>query len=145
MFDQDGADDKLKEWLGRHRGQRVFFLFERTSRRASRRCCRPRRRAVFRVLDEQNNKFTLAVAQTLMVHRRAPWPPAGARFVELGGVVPTVTADRVLLEAILASGDFLPGLLFADVGQLATLAADPWLRRPKPPALIARAVRRPPA
>ena len=55
-----------------------------------------------------------------------------ARFVELGGVVPTVTADRVLLEAILGSGDFLPGLLFADVGQLATLAADPWLRRPKP-------------
>ncbi len=63
-----------------------------------------------------------------------------ARFVELGGVVPTSVADRVLLEAILGSGDFLPGLLFAEVGQLATLMADPWLRRPKPPELTARAV-----
>jgi glutamate-ammonia-ligase adenylyltransferase len=63
-----------------------------------------------------------------------------ARFVELGGVMPTAVADRVLLEAILGSGDFLPGLLFADVGQLAQLIADPWLRRPKPPELTARAV-----
>ena len=58
-----------------------------------------------------------------------------ARFVELGGVVPTVTAERVLLEAILRSGDFLPGLLFADVSQLATLVADSWLRQPKPPGV----------
>jgi glutamate-ammonia-ligase adenylyltransferase len=64
-----------------------------------------------------------------------------ARFVELGGVIPTVTADRVLFEAILRSGEFLPELLFADVGQMSLLAADPWLRRPKPLPLIARAVR----
>jgi glutamate-ammonia-ligase adenylyltransferase len=63
-----------------------------------------------------------------------------ARFIELGGVVPTATGDRVLLEALLRSGDFLPGLLFAEVSQLATLLADPWLRRPKPAPAIARAV-----
>jgi [glutamine synthetase] adenylyltransferase / [glutamine synthetase]-adenylyl-L-tyrosine phosphorylase len=63
------------------------------------------------------------------------------RFVEAGGAVPAAAADRTLLEAILASGDFLPSLLMADVEALARLAADPWLRRPKPPDVIAREVR----
>src|SRR5450432_3341041 len=64
-----------------------------------------------------------------------------ARFVERGGVVPPEgTEARALLEAIVASGDLLPDLLAADVGALEALARDPWLRAPKPPALIARAV-----
>jgi glutamate-ammonia-ligase adenylyltransferase len=63
------------------------------------------------------------------------------RFIEAGGVPPTDAADRALLDAILASGDFLPGLLMADVAAFPRLAADPWLRRPKPPEVIAREVR----
>jgi glutamate-ammonia-ligase adenylyltransferase len=63
------------------------------------------------------------------------------RFVEAGGVEPASAADRTLFEAVLASGPFLPDLLFADVGAFARLAADPWLRRPKPPETIERDVR----
>ena len=29
VFDQEGADEKLKEWMSRHRGRRAFFLYER--------------------------------------------------------------------------------------------------------------------
>ena len=40
------------------------------------------------------------------------------RFVEAGGTLPATAADKLLLEAILASGEFLPELLFADPGAL---------------------------
>jgi glutamate-ammonia-ligase adenylyltransferase len=63
------------------------------------------------------------------------------RFIELGGLEPPSAPDRALLDAILASGEFLPDLLMADVSAFARLAADPFLRRPKPPELIARDVR----
>ena len=63
------------------------------------------------------------------------------RFVEAGGVVPESAADRVLLEALLGSGDFLPELLAADPAVFPALAADPWLRRPKPRAITFRDVR----
>jgi glutamate-ammonia-ligase adenylyltransferase len=64
-----------------------------------------------------------------------------ARFVEQGGIVPPEgSVARALLEALCASGDFLPELLGADVAGLGALAADPFLSAPKPPALIARAV-----
>ena len=64
-----------------------------------------------------------------------------ARFVERGGVVPPDGAEaRALLEAIVGSGELLPELLSADVTALEALARDPWLRAPKPPALLARAV-----
>src|SRR3954464_453828 len=63
------------------------------------------------------------------------------RFVEVGGTPPTAAADRTLFEAILASGEFLPGLLFADPAAFARLAADPCLRRAKPADAIAREVR----
>jgi glutamate-ammonia-ligase adenylyltransferase len=64
-----------------------------------------------------------------------------ARFVERGGALPPDgSVPRALLEAICASGDFLPDLLAADVSGLAALAHDPWLTAPKPPAEIARAV-----
>src|SRR5262249_14949101 len=29
VFDTDGADDRMKDWLLRHRGHRQFFLYER--------------------------------------------------------------------------------------------------------------------
>jgi hypothetical protein len=68
-----------------------------------------------------------------------------ARFVEHGGVVPEEGSEaRGLLEALLASGDHLPELLFGETAAapaaLEALVADPWLRAPKPPALIARAI-----
>jgi glutamate-ammonia-ligase adenylyltransferase len=68
-----------------------------------------------------------------------------ARFVEHGGAVPPDgTEARALLEALLASGDHLPELLFGETADrpdaLAALSVDPWLRAPKPPALIARAI-----
>ncbi len=78
------------------------------------------------------------------------WAPAErearrARFVERGGVVPPDgTEARALLEAILGSGELLPALLNAETEShadaLEALARDPWLRAPKPPALLARAV-----
>ncbi|HVZ72148.1 MAG TPA: hypothetical protein VHJ20_07220 [Polyangia bacterium] len=68
-----------------------------------------------------------------------------ARFVEHGGGLPSEGGEvRTLLEAILASGDHLPELLFGETAArpdaLLALERDPWLRAPKPPALIARAV-----
>jgi glutamate-ammonia-ligase adenylyltransferase len=63
-----------------------------------------------------------------------------ARFAERGGVVPADGEGRALFDAIVASGELLPELLLADVSALAALAADPWLRRPKPARLIAAAV-----
>src|SRR5450432_1449299 len=64
-----------------------------------------------------------------------------ARFVERGGVIPPEgTEARALLEAMVSSGELLPELLGADVTALEALARDPWLRVPKPPALIARGV-----
>jgi glutamate-ammonia-ligase adenylyltransferase len=66
--------------------------------------------------------------------------PRRGRFVELGGVVPEGEGSA-LLEAIFASGDFLPELLLADVRALPALAADPFLRRAKPPEVTAQEVR----
>jgi glutamate-ammonia-ligase adenylyltransferase len=63
------------------------------------------------------------------------------RFIEAGGVEPASAEERTLFEAILASGEFLPDLLMADVGAFARLVADPYLRRPKLPVAIAREVR----
>jgi len=64
-----------------------------------------------------------------------------ARFLELGGVVPAEGEGSALLAAIVASGEFLPELLCADVRALGVLAADPHLRRPKPPEVIGEEVR----
>jgi glutamate-ammonia-ligase adenylyltransferase len=68
-----------------------------------------------------------------------------ARFVEHGGSLPAPGSEAgALLEAILGSGDHLPELLFGETSAradaLAELAADPWLRAPKSPALIAGAI-----
>src|SRR4051812_42498260 len=64
-----------------------------------------------------------------------------ARFLESGGVVPAEGEGAALLEAIFESGDFLPELLLADVRGLGALAADPYLRHPKPAEAIAEEVR----
>ena len=60
------------------------------------------------------------------------------RFRELGGTVPPQDEQRQLLMALLDSGNFLPSLLFAegDAAAWTALAADPWLRQPKPASLF---------
>ena len=63
VFDQDGADEKLKAWIARHRGQRTFFLFERHQQQRVQALLPPESKPTFRVIDEQNNKFSLAVAE----------------------------------------------------------------------------------
>jgi 4-amino-4-deoxy-L-arabinose transferase-like glycosyltransferase len=63
VFDMDGADEKLTEWLGRHRGQRVFFMYERGRQGRLQSLLPDSSRGSFHVLDEHNNKFSLAEAQ----------------------------------------------------------------------------------
>jgi 4-amino-4-deoxy-L-arabinose transferase-like glycosyltransferase len=62
VFDQDGADEKLKDWVSRHRGRRTFFLYERFQQARLQGILPPESRASFHVVDEQNNKFSLAQA-----------------------------------------------------------------------------------
>jgi glutamate-ammonia-ligase adenylyltransferase len=76
-----------------------------------------------------------------MIDAEAEAEARRARFVERGGAIPADPERRALLDAICASGEFLPDLLLADVSGFAALAADPFLRREKPAELIAREVR----
>jgi 4-amino-4-deoxy-L-arabinose transferase-like glycosyltransferase len=62
VFDQEGADDKLKAWMGRHRGQRAFFLYERGQQSHIEGMLPSEARPSFTVLDSSNNKFSLAQA-----------------------------------------------------------------------------------
>ena len=60
MFDQDGADDKLKEYMSKHRGRRLFFLLEKGQRARVEGLVPPETRSSFRVIDDRNNKFIVA-------------------------------------------------------------------------------------
>ncbi|HVV15956.1 MAG TPA: glycosyltransferase family 39 protein [Polyangia bacterium] len=62
VFDQEGADERLKAWLERHRGRRVFFLFERYQQGRIRDDLPPEARPSLRVVHDFNNKFSLAQA-----------------------------------------------------------------------------------
>jgi 4-amino-4-deoxy-L-arabinose transferase-like glycosyltransferase len=62
VFDQEGADEKLKEWINHHRGHRHFFLFERGQQSHLQNLLPTEARASFQVIDSQNNKFSLARA-----------------------------------------------------------------------------------
>jgi 4-amino-4-deoxy-L-arabinose transferase-like glycosyltransferase len=62
VFDQEGADEKLKTWIEHHRGHRQFFLFERGQQSHLQSLLPPEARASFEVLDSRNNKFSLAKA-----------------------------------------------------------------------------------
>jgi len=62
VFDQEGADDRLKDWIAHHRGRRVFFLYERHQQGRVRDDLPAETRASFQVVDERNNKFSLAQA-----------------------------------------------------------------------------------
>ena len=60
VFDQDGADEKLKDWISRNRGHRAFFLFEHGQRGHIIQLIPIETQASFKVLDERNNKFSIA-------------------------------------------------------------------------------------
>ena len=62
VFDMDGADEKLTEYLARHRSRRIFFIFERGRQGRLQSLLPPETRGTFRVIDERNNKFSLAQA-----------------------------------------------------------------------------------
>jgi 4-amino-4-deoxy-L-arabinose transferase-like glycosyltransferase len=60
VFDQDGADEKLKDWIARNRGHRAFILFEHGQRGHLIQLIPIETQASFKVLDERNNKFSVA-------------------------------------------------------------------------------------
>ena len=62
MFDQDGADDRLKAWAAKHRGRRAFFIFEHYQQARVTDDLPPEARPSFKVIDASNNKFSLAQA-----------------------------------------------------------------------------------
>ena len=66
VFDEDGAEDKLKDWIARHRGRRTFFLFERFQQSRLQGLLPPEARGTFHVVDAQNNKFSLRRSRALM-------------------------------------------------------------------------------
>jgi 4-amino-4-deoxy-L-arabinose transferase-like glycosyltransferase len=62
VFDQEGADDKLREYVNSHRGRRVYFMFERARRGRLQALLPPEARPSFTVIYETNNKFSVAFA-----------------------------------------------------------------------------------
>jgi 4-amino-4-deoxy-L-arabinose transferase-like glycosyltransferase len=62
VFDQEGADEKLKEWIGRNRGHRTFFLFEHGQRGHLQQLLPLEAQSSFKVIDDKNNKFSVAQA-----------------------------------------------------------------------------------
>ena len=62
VFDQEGADDRLKDWIAHHRGRRAFFIFEHHQQSHIAGDLPPEVRASFQIVDDSNNKFSLAQA-----------------------------------------------------------------------------------
>jgi hypothetical protein len=63
VFDQEGADDKLREYVNSHRGRRVYFMFERARKSRLQGLLPPEARGTFTVIYETNNKFSVAFAE----------------------------------------------------------------------------------
>jgi hypothetical protein len=63
VFDQDGADEQMKDWIANHRGRRVFIIYERGRQSHVQQLLPEEKRSSFKVLYEKNNKFSLAEAQ----------------------------------------------------------------------------------
>ena len=59
VFDMDGADDKLRAFLGRHRGRRIFFLAEKGQKGHIESLIPQETRGSFQVIHDSNNKFGL--------------------------------------------------------------------------------------
>ena len=63
VFDQDNADDDMKNWIANHRGRRVFIIYERGRQSHVQQLVPAETRSSFKVLYEKNNKFSLAEVQ----------------------------------------------------------------------------------
>ena len=59
---QEGADEKLGTWIGRHRGRRIYFIFERGRQGRLQGLLPAENRASFTIIYETNNKFSVAYA-----------------------------------------------------------------------------------
>jgi hypothetical protein len=62
VFDMEQADEKLQEWIANHRGRRVYFIYERGRQGRLQSLVPAETRNTFRVIYEQNNKFSVAYA-----------------------------------------------------------------------------------
>jgi hypothetical protein len=62
VFDQDGADEQMKEWIKTHHGRRVFIIYDRARQSHVQQLLPAESRATFKVLYHENNKFSLAEA-----------------------------------------------------------------------------------
>jgi 4-amino-4-deoxy-L-arabinose transferase-like glycosyltransferase len=60
VFDQENADEEMKEWISTHRGRRVFIIYERGRQNHVVQLFPPESRPTFKVLYQKNNKFSLA-------------------------------------------------------------------------------------
>jgi 4-amino-4-deoxy-L-arabinose transferase-like glycosyltransferase len=63
VFDAEGADDRLRAYLARHRGRRVFFLSEKGQKAHIESLMPPETRASLHVIHDSNNKFALLQAE----------------------------------------------------------------------------------
>jgi hypothetical protein len=63
VFDMEQADEKLGEWITNHRGRRVYFIFERGRQSRLQSMLPAETRHTFRVIYEQNNKFSVGYAE----------------------------------------------------------------------------------
>jgi 4-amino-4-deoxy-L-arabinose transferase-like glycosyltransferase len=62
VFDMTNADQELQAWIQRHRGRRVFFIFERARQARLVSLLPVETRTSFKVIHEKNNKFSVAHA-----------------------------------------------------------------------------------
>ncbi len=62
VFDMETADEKMVEWFGNHRGNRVFFIYERGRQGHLQGLLPAETRASFQILYDTNNKFSVAQA-----------------------------------------------------------------------------------
>ena len=148
MFDQDGADEKLKDWMSRHRGQRDVLPVRAlpagapagaAAARGARvvpRHRRPEQQVLPRAGRSCDGRRLAAVS--LQEGGGAGGNGSSRRAASL----PAAAADRALLEAILGERRVPARVCCSRTSaRCARLAADPWLRRAKPPDAIAREVR----
>ena len=63
VFDAEGADEKLKTWVTRHRGRRVYFIFEKARQAHLKSLLPAASRDAFTVIYDENNKFSVAYAE----------------------------------------------------------------------------------
>jgi 4-amino-4-deoxy-L-arabinose transferase-like glycosyltransferase len=62
VFDMEGADEKLQEWVTNHRNRRVFFIYERGRQGRLQSLLPSESRSSFTVIYDTNNKFSVAYA-----------------------------------------------------------------------------------